>query len=326
MHTMQVQLQSMYDSYYAADPSTRTPAIPTVNLHLSHAPQRESELCNGAEATDSERHAAKTALLNAVFELEKALAPEHPVRYMVDASGSSWMGRYIMKREYSEGAHHVFGLTLPELAPISMSADDVQSHNGSSAADTGSAALARRHADQPHASITQCSTDQAHTLGTLPLQLSLVMSHVEAAASRLIHLSLSIFHSASLRISAAVGPQAEAQLQPLGDRSADLGPTIHACINPDLAAHEATDLFTQTSGDDAAKDGSWVYAGLQLPANLDSLMVETADRLLHHSCGEGWLVQPRIANMSGLEYRVYLLGGGSAVSTLVCVFYFPSYL
>ena len=82
MYTMQVQLQSMYEAYYAADPSNRTPPIPTVNLRLSHPQQRESELCNGAEATDSERDAAKTALLNAVFGLEKALAIEHPVRYL----------------------------------------------------------------------------------------------------------------------------------------------------------------------------------------------------------------------------------------------------
>ena len=80
MHTMQVQLQSMYEAYYAAGPSSRTPPIPTLKLHLSHPPQRESELCNGAEATDSERDAAKTSLLDAVHDLEKALAPEHPVR------------------------------------------------------------------------------------------------------------------------------------------------------------------------------------------------------------------------------------------------------
>ena len=73
----------MYEAYYATNPSSRTPPIPTVNLHLSHSLQRESELCNGAAATDSERDAAKTALLDAVFDLEKALAPEHPARYLL---------------------------------------------------------------------------------------------------------------------------------------------------------------------------------------------------------------------------------------------------
>ena len=73
----------MYEAYYAANPSSRTPPIPTVNLHLSHPPQRESELCNGAGATHSERDAAKKAVLDAVFKLEQALAPEHPVRYLL---------------------------------------------------------------------------------------------------------------------------------------------------------------------------------------------------------------------------------------------------
>lgn len=73
----------MYEAYYNADPSSRTPPIPTVNLHLSHSRQRESELCNGAGATESEQNAAKTALLDAIFDLEKAIAPESPVRYML---------------------------------------------------------------------------------------------------------------------------------------------------------------------------------------------------------------------------------------------------
>ena len=73
----------MYEAYYNANPSSRTPPIPTVNLHLKHPPQRESELCLGAEVTDSERDAAKTALLDAIFDLEKAIAPEHSVRHML---------------------------------------------------------------------------------------------------------------------------------------------------------------------------------------------------------------------------------------------------
>lgn len=207
---MQVQLQSMYESYYAAHPSTRTPPIPTANLHLSHPPQREAELCYWANTTEQERDAAKTALLDAVFELEKALVPEHPVRQMVSASGASWMGKYVVKREYAELSHHLTFLTLPELEPIST----------------------------------------------------------------------------------------------------------HRCINPDVA-EEATESPTQSSGDSVAKNGSWVYAGLQISAEVNGMLTEAADRVLQLSCGEGWLVQPHIANMSGLEYRVYLLGGASAVSALV---------
>ena len=232
---------------------------------------------------------------------------------MVDASGSDWMGRYIIKREYSEGSHHVFGLTLPQLAPITASPDDVQLPQGCNAAHAGPNAPVGSHADSPHANTPDCSSDQAHT----SQRLSSVLSHVKAAASKVIHLSSFLFHSAPSSISAQPGAQVEAELQPLGGQSSDLGPIIRTCINPDLAAHDAADVVTHSSDDGVAKNGSWVYAGLQLPAELNSLLAETADRLLHHSCGEGWLVQPRIANMTGLEYRVYLLGGASAVSAFV---------
>ena len=232
---------------------------------------------------------------------------------MVDATGTDWMGRYIIKREYSEGSHHVFGLTLPQLAPISASPDDLQLPQGHNAAYAGPSAPVGSYADSPHADTPDCSSNQAHT----SQRLGSVLSHVKAAASKMLHLSSFLFHSAPSSISAKPGSQVEAELQPLGGQSSDLGPTIHTCINPDLAAHDAADVVTHSGGDGVAKNGSWVHAGLQLPAELNSLLAETADRLLLHSCGEGWLVQPRVANMTGLEYRVYLLGGASAVSALV---------
>lgn len=43
---------------------------------------------------------------------------------------------------------------------------------------------------------------------------------------------------------------------------------------------------------------------------------ELVDRLLRESCGEGWLLQPKVVDMTRLEYRVYLLGGAAAVSLL----------
>ena len=236
---------------------------------------------------------------------------------MVDASGSDWMGRYIIKREYSEGSHHVFGLTLPHLGPLSSSADDLQPQQGRNAADAVASAPMGNHADPQHAGTPECSTVSAYS----PQQLGFVLSHMKAAASKMIHLSSFFFKSPPSSTSAMSGSHVEAELQPLGGQSSDLGPTIHACINPDLAAHDAADILTHSSGDSdsdsAARNGSWGYAGLQVPAELNSLLAETADRLLHHSCGEGWLVQPRVANMSGLEYRVYLLGGASAVSALL---------
>ena len=234
---------------------------------------------------------------------------------MVDASGSGWMGKYIIKREYSEGSHHVFGLTLPQLGPTSTSTDDLQLQQGRNAAHPVPSAAVGSHADPPQAGTSECSSDQTHT------SIGFLLSHVKSAASKLIHLSSFLFQSAPSGISAQPGSQLEAELQPLGGQSSDLGPTIHNCINPDLAAHDTADILTQGSaqggGDSAAQNGTWLYDGLQVTAELNSLLAEVADRLLHHSCGEGWLVQPRIANMSGLEYRVYLLGGASAVSALV---------
>ena len=232
---------------------------------------------------------------------------------MVDASGSDWMGRYIIKREYSEGSHHVFGLTWPQLGPISTPTDDLQPQHCRNAADAAASAPLASHADPQPAGTPECNSVQAQT----SQQLGFVLSHVKAAARKVIHLSSILFHSAPSSILAKPGSEVEAELQPLGGQSSDLGPTVHTCINPDVAAQDAADMLTHSSGDNSPKNGSWVYGGLQLSAELNSLLAETADRLLHHSCGEGWLVQPRIANMSGLEYRVYLLGGASAVSACV---------
>lgn len=320
---MQVQLQSMYESFYAADPGTHTPAIPTVSLHVSHLSQRDSELCRHAtETTSGERDAAKTAVLDAVFALEEALAPEHPIRHMVDAAGSTWMGRYIIKREYSEASHHIYGLALPELVPLSVSADDMRVRDGRHTADTASSALA----DQPNAHNPQSSSsDLPQTLGNLLQQLSAMVTHLKAAASGLMHLSSSFLQSSPSSVPAAPSPEANAALQPLGAISSSLD--SHTCLNPGLAANDTAEGLIHSSSVVAAENSSWAYAGMQVPDHLNSLLEEAADNLLLHSCGEGWLVQPRIANMSGLEYRVYLLGGASAVSARLTQYYFsvPAY-
>ena len=235
----------------------------------------------------------------------------------MNVNGSDWMGRYIIKREYSEGASNIFDLTLPQLGPISTSSDDMQLHQGHYSADVVPSAPMRSHADPPHAGIRECSSDQTHT----SQQLGFVLSFAKAAASKLAHLSSFLFHSAPSSISAKPGTcQAEAEVQPLGGQSSNFGPTIHPGIGPDLAGHNTADSISCSTGERPPKNGSWAYPGLQLPAELKNLLAETADKLLHHSCGEGWLVQPRIANMSHLEYRVYLLGGASAVSARVFPF------
>lgn len=65
---------------------------------------------------------------------------------------------------------------------------------------------------------------------------------------------------------------------------------------------------------DMAPGSSGSGYGVALSAELMSLLEVTADRILKESCGEGWLIQPRIADMTRLEYRVYLLNGAQAVS------------
>ena len=59
------------------------------------------------------------------------------------------------------------------------------------------------------------------------------------------------------------------------------------------------------------------FANSELPAELVALLEVAADRVLKESCGEGWLMQPRIADMTRLEYRVYMLNGAQAVSSLL---------
>lgn len=36
---------------------------------------------------------------------------------------------------------------------------------------------------------------------------------------------------------------------------------------------------------------------------MDPYLERAAERLVYRGCGEGWLLQPEIRNMTGLEYR-----------------------
>eukprot|EP00884_Botryococcus_braunii_P004847 jgi/Botrbrau1/14363/Bobra.0014s0018.1 len=53
-------------------------------------------------------------------------------------------------------------------------------------------------------------------------------------------------------------------------------------------------------------------SGPQLPYESVPYLQEAAEFVLLNSCGEGFLVQPEIVDMSNSEYRVYLFGGASA--------------
>ena len=312
---LQIQLQSMYESYFAADPSSHTPPIPTTRLLLSYPQERASELCYQVETTASERQAGKAALINAVMNLEHGLAPDHPIRGMVEGNSASWMGSYIIKREYSEGSHHVFGIKLPQLTPVNAFTADPPAHCSSNAAH---AALSTDVGSTGHQQ--RAGNASGYAAGQHFQQLTATFKHILAAAGRLFRLLISTLHTDAHDLSAgsAADTKVIAEPQPFPAQSADLGPELQACLNPDFAAQETMTVGYNVSSVNAAEQSSVTYAGFQMPPQLDALLDETADKLLQQSCGEGWLVQPRIANMSGLEYRVYMLGGASAVSPLPC--------
>ena len=310
----------MYESHFAADLGVNTPPIPTTNLLLSHSQERECELCHLAETTESEREHAKSALLAAIFALEQAVAPDHPVRGMVEGSSPSWMGKYIIKREYSEGSHHVFGLKLPQLNPAAD--DSLLSPLSSSVVDSSWDAAVSSFAHQHHVSNgSGWGSHQSHDTSQQSHSHRSFLSHIMAGIWRIMCLAVCPMSAdaASMSASPVPDPEAIAELQPLPSQSADLSPDLQACANSDFGTQQSVIVTANLSNAAAAAaDDSRVPVNSDVPAKLDSLLDETADRLLQQSCGQGWLVQPRIANMSGLEYRVYMLGGAAAVSTLKC--------
>jgi len=286
-------LQNMYESYYRAEPAQRTPPIPTTQLKTQQSAERERELCYLAATTVSEKDAVKQRLLKAVLDLEHLVAPEHPVRSMVEGGTSAWMGQYIIKREFSEGSRHVFGISLPDLSSARPAAHADPGQHTSGDLD-----------GEAHV----CLSDMAESRPKASSGASILAS-VKAAVSRVARF---------LGLGAAPGqklpssqPDTLADL-PLEVQPPDISPDAPICRNPDTAAAETESSSAAHAG--SVPGGARGSVGMNLTPELDSMLDETADRLLQTSCGEGWLVQPRIANMSGLEYRVYMLGGASAVS------------
>lgn len=297
----------MYESHYEADPAHRTPPIPTMQLKLHHSAERERELCYRAESTADERAAVKQKLLQAVLELEHALLPEHPVRNMVEGSNSNWMGKYIIKREFSEGSHHILGLILPDLGSKRPAAAEGRGQAGSNTFDKGGAA---------HVG-SSSPAEQSDSMAAVS-----VFSRFQAAASRLVHFFLkSVLRSSTAGVYVKPGCQSTtaAAVQSLEVVSLDDRPEAPTCSNPAATAADPKESEVSSDVCDSGSQGGGWELG-DLTPQVDSILDEITERILHTSCGEGWLVQPRIANMTGLEYRVYMLGGASAVS-----FHFPQY-
>lgn len=293
----QVMLQNMYESYYQAEPAQRTPPIPTTQVKTQQSAERERELCYLAATTASEREAVKQCLLKAVLELEHLVRPGHPVRSMVEGGSSAWMGQYIIKREFSEGSRHVFGVSLPDLSSARPAAHaDPGQHISGNVDGEVDVCLSDVADGRPQES----SGGQAGAS---------ILASVKAAVSTVARI---------LGMSAAPGQKLPSSQQhtvadlPLEVQPPDISPDAPICRSPDAAAAETESSSAVHASN--VQGGARGSVGMKLTPELDSMLDETADRLLQTSCGEGWLVQPRIANMSGLEYRVYMLGGASAVS------------
>ncbi len=231
-----------------------------------------------------------------MLELERLVAPEHPVRSMVEGGTSAWMGQYIIKREFSEGSQHVFGITLPDLSSARPAAHADPGQHISSDLD-----------GEAHVCLSDIADSLQASSGAS------ILASVKAAMSRVARfLGMSTAPGQKLLSS----QQHTAAELPLEVQPPDISPDAPICRTPDAAATETESSSAVHAS--SVPDGARGSAGMNLTPELDSKLDETADRLLQTSCGEGWLVQPRIANMSGLEYRVYMLGGASAVS-LSCV-------
>ena len=130
---MQIKLQDMYQAFYNSDPKHHTPPIPTTQVIPPLTPHRLRQLCySNEEPTEEEQTATVSRLLHAVHALEAAVHQGDPVRRVVEGSGGplegsaelQWMGEYMLKREFSEGSHHVFGIAVPKLTPDTAQALD----------------------------------------------------------------------------------------------------------------------------------------------------------------------------------------------------------
>ena len=78
--------------------------------------ERLQQLCySGLNSTESERRAVVDSLLRPLQQLEASVAVDSALRRVVEGGGGDWMGQYMIKREFSEGSYHVFGVVIPDL-------------------------------------------------------------------------------------------------------------------------------------------------------------------------------------------------------------------
>ena len=85
-------------------------------MQLPLPSERLQQLCySGLNSTESERRAVVDSLLRSLQQLEASVAVDSALRRVVEGGGGDWMGQYMIKREFSEGSYHVFGVVIPDL-------------------------------------------------------------------------------------------------------------------------------------------------------------------------------------------------------------------
>lgn len=406
-----------------------------MQVQLPLTSTRLEELCySDLNTTNAERDAVVNSLLQALHQLESSVDMDSEVRNVIEGGGHDWMGQYMVKREYSEGSFHVFGIVVPDLRSSHSSSNQKANHSCSEGmcqnsvssssvgyddtSDGGGTILTSSHAHQPvdssDAALSGGSAvaEANHEAGdagqqatgndaglsilggaddtgtciekTWPTSTAFAVMHKAQAViwpllphriaqlkpvARLFgmasHSSSSSSSNGCNRISDTM-PQAAfcpiVDSQTMSDNStdvtrakpakelifsstaserlthnqtsavgailkADSKPLSRPDLLPDPQTGDAvlTDILIPTEHARSAErdhintpHGShgpeYGFADWMLPVELVSLLEVTADRILKESCGEGWLMQPRIADMTRLEYRVYMLNGAQAVS------------
>ena len=400
-----------------------------VRLPVS-APRLEQLCYSSLNSTESEREAVVNSLLQALFQVEASVDIGSEVRNVVEGGGGSWMGQYMIKREYSEGSHHVFGIIVPDLqthgdtqyqsqSPESGEEvckknveDNVKNRKGRTVADeTDSIGLDLSDNGSPHAdkqasmttagaannpvsaeaannpvsaeaeavdddgftcssssrSTAQTCAASEQTVGVVAKLIDkgqmLIRSLVPTVVAQLRPVAMLLGTDSSIISNSTNATRQVASCASVDNHTSSLGSTNQSRATSETqamssnASDKATDAQHSTtasahahgnfarqqdalpeprSGDAVVADilmptaksssGNYhvnvshgsdgsaeVFRNLKLSAEQVSLLHATADRILKESCGEGWLLQPRIADMTRLEYRVYLLNGAQAV-------------
>lgn len=297
--------------------------------------ERLQELCySELNSTESERSTVVSSLMHSLYQLEASVDMNSTVRQVVEGGGGDWMSQYMIKREFSEGSYHVFGITVPDLRSI----QSVLKHNLSARQDHAEEVCPNLDAGVPAfvpeptsilVKLIHKGQDLMRPLVPDSLARLQPVATLLGTCTDTIDVIPEKSKQRTCKDSAAiVGVQTKTGVSSVTTilPSPSSGNVVsHDTLGPanQICSHCPSADVDRGHVDCAHKDDSHHMAAIDqglLPAEIASLLNATADRLLRESCGEGWLLQPRIADMTRLEYRVYMLNGAQAVSLLLHCF------